>query len=125
MWGAGITLFACLLLSVILYEGIEYSLLAEVDGFLDGEVHALLTTFSEHHGDFAAVEKEVRLELGSRSRRDLICRVLDSTSRLVVSSDPADRLPTAWQAPAHVDGASSRPSFTTVHSESLACDVRI
>jgi heavy metal sensor kinase len=99
LWGAAITLLACVLMCAILYFGLRHSLVVEVDGFLEGEVcefRAILT--EEQEGtDFPNVEREIRRELGSRLRRDLTFRLLNSSGQLLLTSDPKDPLPNPWR----------------------------
>src|SRR5438876_11169104 len=78
LWGTAITLFVCVLVCGVLYMGIFFSLRSEVDGFLLGEVHELKAMLAEHPGDYPAAEKDIRREVGSRTRHDLYFRLLDS-----------------------------------------------
>ena len=68
LWGAAITLLACVLMCGILYFGLRHSLISEVDGFLEGEVSEFRSILTEEKEgtDFPNVEREIRRELGSR-----------------------------------------------------------
>ncbi|HVP11265.1 MAG TPA: heavy metal sensor histidine kinase [Phycisphaerae bacterium] len=98
LWGAAITLLACVLLCMLLYFGLRHSLIREVDGFLEGEVYEFRSILTEEkeQTDLSGVEREIRRELGSRLRRDLTFRLLDGSGRLLLSSDAADPLPNPW-----------------------------
>ena len=101
LWGAATTLLACVLMCAILYFGLRHSLLAEVDGFLEGEVYEFRSILTEEkeNADLAGVEREIRRELGSRLRRDLTFRLLDYSGKLLLTSDPKDPLPNPWSPP--------------------------
>ncbi|HUN82579.1 MAG TPA: heavy metal sensor histidine kinase [Phycisphaerae bacterium] len=113
LWGTAVTTAVCLILCIGLYLGLSYSLYAEVDGFLAGEVQEFRTTLNEYKGDLKEVERDIRRELGSRPRADLNFRLLDKDGNLLVTGDPRDRLDQHWafEIPARSD---IRPIFETI-----------
>jgi heavy metal sensor kinase len=127
LWGAAITLLACVLMCAILYFGLRRSLLAEVDGFLEGEVSEFRSILTEEQGntDLPSVEREIRRELGSRLRRDLTFRLLDLSGRLLLTSDPRDPLPNPWSRSPN-DGAGAESAFkTTVRAPRTGSSYRV
>ncbi|MBK8267278.1 MAG: heavy metal sensor histidine kinase [Planctomycetes bacterium] len=99
LWSTATTLLACGLLCILLYIGFRDSLYREIDGFLDGEVRELSSIVVEdfeEDGGLSELEQEVRRELGSRLKRDLIFRLFDEKGRRLMTSDPADPLPETW-----------------------------
>ncbi len=101
IWGAAITLAICLVLCTILYLGLDRSLHNQIDGFLEGEVFEFRSLLMEDNGEdsLAEVESEIRRELGSRLRGDLVFRLLDAQGKRLVTSDPHERLPDPWSLP--------------------------
>jgi len=99
LWGAGAVFCICALVCVGLYGALWYALRTEVDRFLEGEVHEFMLTASEFANDDAGLQRSIREELGSRSRRDLAFRLLDSAGGLIVSSEREDALAPLWRAP--------------------------
>ena len=98
----GITLAVSLLVSVVLYLGIRYSLYREVDGFLAGEVMEFRAILAAAEGDLSEVQHRIRDELGSRQRRDLAFRLLDANGRVLLTSEAGDTghaLPDPWPLP--------------------------
>lgn len=126
LWGMGMTLVVCAVLCCGLYLGLSVSLYREVDGFLEGEVQEFLAILHEEKGeDLAAIERDVRRELGSRLRQDLTFRLLDSTGRVVVSSDPNDVLPDPWRDPRKPQKAGNTLSFETFEPDGLDYPIRV
>jgi len=99
LWGAGITLGVCALLSVVLYAGHFASLLDGIDTFLEGEVREFMITVNAHPGDDDGLQEAIRLELGSRSNNDLAFRLFDEQGRLLVTSESNDRIAALWSPP--------------------------
>ena len=99
LWAAGITMAVCLLLGGVLYAGIWFSLVREVDGFIEGEIHEFTAIVREHDYDLTEAQRSIRLELGQRARHDLDFRLLDEQGRVLLSSNP--KLDTAlhWRPP--------------------------
>src|SRR5262245_21373403 len=96
----GITLAVSLLVRVVLYAGMRYSLYLEVDTFLAGEVMEFRSVLSSAGGDLDEVQSRIRSELGSRRRGDLSFRLLDESGRVLLSSDARSALPNPWPVPA-------------------------
>ncbi len=124
LWGAGMTLLVCLLMSAVLYVGMYYSLLREVDGFVHGEVRELTALVKEHPGDYAAAQKAIRLELGSRPRADLSFRVFDARGRLLISSDPNDKGDQWFPLPSDFESLLAHRYYLTVHPPGKAHPIR-
>lgn len=118
VWGASITLLACLITSVILYLGLRWSLTREVDGFLEGEVYEFRAILQEedHESELGEVEQEIRRELGSRLRGDLTFRLLDRDGRLRLSSDAKDRLPDPWDLASPASRSAGDPTYATLEA---------
>jgi heavy metal sensor kinase len=114
LWGAGITLFVCLLLCVILYLGLGLSLQHEVDVFLEGEVDEFVAILNEHGQDYAATQESVRVELGNRIRRDLSFRLLDREGNVLLTSDTEAHPAGLWAPPTGREPSGTRPVFHTV-----------
>jgi heavy metal sensor kinase len=112
VWGAGVTLCVCALVCLVLYVGLFYSLRHEIDAFLEGDLREFIVTIDQHADDDAALERAIRRELGSRTRRDLAFRLFDLDGHLIVSSEPNDELASLWAAP---PGSVEKPPY--VHLE--------
>lgn len=94
LFAGTVTLAVCLLISVGLYVGLHVALHRGIDAFIEGEVRefsVLLMPGGEV--DLARVEREIRAQLGSRRGTDLVFRLLDSSGRLLITSDPRDDFP--------------------------------
>ncbi len=98
-FATGITLTVSLLVCVVLYIGIRFSLYREVDAFLAGEIMEFRTILSAADGDLIEVQRRVRAELGSRQRGDLTFRLLAPDGKVLVTSDAMDALPNPWPVP--------------------------
>lgn len=97
LWGTLIALVICAAVCVTLYVGLDISLHGEVDRFLVGEVQEFLAILGEEEDEtLEEIERDIRQELGSRLHNDLTFRLLDQNGKLVVTSDPDDRLPNPW-----------------------------
>ena len=127
-WGAGITLAICALTCGLLYAGVSYSLRLQVDRFLAGEAREFEAILAEHPGDYEKAQQAVRLELGSRPRRDLGFRLVDERGGVLLTSDPEDPFPAPWVfpaewntngEPAHYETVSPRPGQYPVRVCSL------
>ncbi|MCH8851315.1 MAG: heavy metal sensor histidine kinase [Planctomycetes bacterium] len=126
LWGTLTTLSVCASVCVVLYLGLRFSLHSEVDAFLEGEVQEFCAILQEDRDeDLRALEEEVRLELGSRLRGDLTFRLLDAEGRLIVASDPDDRLPKPWLIPDSSRNKIEVPWFETVHLSGSGQSLRI
>jgi heavy metal sensor kinase len=125
LWGTGTVLVVCLLVCVILYVNMYYSLLQEVDGFIRGEVQELTAVVRAHPHDYRSAERAIRLELGSRVRGDLSFRLLDPNGRVLVSSDPRDPLAGRMVLPEDGGRANEQPLFETVRTPAKPCPVRV
>jgi heavy metal sensor kinase len=126
LWGMGTTLAVCAVLCCGLYVGLSVSLHREVDSFLEGEVQEFLAILHEEKDDsLETIERDIRLELGSRWRRDLTFRLLDTTGRVVVTSDPRDALPDPWKQPTPPKQATGVPRFDTIESSRFTHPVRV
>lgn len=125
LWGTAVTTSVCLVLCIGLYLGLSYSLYAEVDGFLAGEVQEFRTILTEFKGDLREVERDIRRELGSRPHADLNFRLLDKDGNLQVTGDPRDRLDRHWafELPAMV--ADGRPNFETIPIKGMEQSARV
>lgn len=113
LWGTGVTMAVCAVLCATLYVGLHISLHHEVDRFLEGEVQEFLTIITEQHGNLPVIERDIRRELGSRSRQDLSFRLLDGDGALLVTSDRQDALQNPWPAPLAPKRSDDRPRFET------------
>ncbi|MBN2563946.1 MAG: heavy metal sensor histidine kinase [Phycisphaerae bacterium] len=119
LWGTLITLFVCALVCVLLYVGVRFSLHREVDGFIEGEVQEFCAILvGEEDDDLDEIEGEIRRELGSRLRGDLTFRLLDADGRLMVTSNPDDRLPDPQALLQSAEHAAGAPWFETL---ALSC----
>lgn len=98
-FATGITLTVSLLVCVVLYIGIRFSLYREVDAFLAGEIMEFRTILSAAGGDLIEVQRRVRAELGSRQRGDLTFRLLAPDGKVLLTSDAMDALPNPWPVP--------------------------
>lgn len=97
MFATAVTLTVCLMVCAALYTGLHISLHREVDAFLRGEVQEFKAVLiHEDDDDLQEVEREIRAELGSRLGTDLTFRLLDSTGRLLITSDPDDAFANPW-----------------------------
>lgn len=116
LWGAGVTLTICLVLCAILYLGLDRSLHLEVDHFLEGETFEFRSILLEDHGEDSLfeIESEIRRELGSRLRGDLVFRLLDEKGRRLLTSDPHERLPDPWTLTPIHDTGRETVTLTTV-----------
>jgi heavy metal sensor kinase len=114
LWGTGVTLLVCVLLFAILYAGLFYCLRGQIDGFLEGEAHELTATLEEHGYDLRAAQQAIRLELGSRSNRDLNFRLLAPDGRVLLSSDASTAVGSHVNVPAHITEQAVRPHYRTV-----------
>lgn len=128
LWGAGMTLGVCVLLCVILYVGMDYSLLREVDAFLQDEAHELVAKVREHPSDHRAAEQAIRDELGHRTREDLSFRLFDPDGHVLISSDVDDSLWTHLRSPIGQARGQDGPHFETVRvpgvsSPSRTCSI--
>lgn len=92
LWGAGTTLLVCVTICVVLYSGMRFSLIREVDAFLHGELDELVAKVNEQPGDLPAAEQAIRRELDNRPGSDLSFRLYDATGQLLITSDPGDVL---------------------------------
>lgn len=111
---AGTTLLVCIAVCVALYMGVYISLNREVDGFLEGEIGEFIAILNEHQNDTEAVQREIRAEMGSRERLDLVFRLLNSDGRVIASSDGSERLRDPWPTVDHVMRSAHKPQFETV-----------
>jgi len=96
LWSCTTTLIACGLLSVMLYYGLASALLAEVDSFVEGELSELASIVTDElaaGGGFDRIQDDIRHELGSRRREDLIFRAFDDAGNLLFTSNTEDPLP--------------------------------
>lgn len=126
LWGMGVTLAVCAVLCCTLYLGLSVSLHREVDNFLEGEVQEFLSILHEGNDQgLAVIEEEIRRELGSRLRQDLTFRLLDSSGRVVVASDPNGVLPDPWRDPAPRETAGAVLSFETLKPDALDYPIRV
>jgi len=117
----GITLAVSLIVCVVLYIGIRFSLYREVDGFLAGEVMEFRTILSAVEGDLVHVQRRIRAELGSRQRGDLAFRLLAPDGSVLLTSDTKSTLPDSWPIP------PQRPTesfFRTEHSSTSGAPTR-
>jgi heavy metal sensor kinase len=116
LWGAAITMAICAVLCAILYLGLDRSLHHEVDNFLEGETFEFRSIILEEGAkdSLAEIEAEIRRELGSRLRGDLVFRLLDDQGRLRVTSDPKERLPNPWVFPPISERGAGRLNLSTV-----------
>ena len=92
------TLVVSAVVCATLYLGIRYSLYDEVDAFLAGEVSEFRAMLAGDE-NLDDVQQRIRAELGSRRRGDLTFRLLDAQGRVLLTSDPANRLPDRWPVP--------------------------
>jgi heavy metal sensor kinase len=119
-----LALLVSLVVCATLYAGTYLSLHQEVDGFLEGEVAEFRAILSAHDGDAAAVEQQIRREIGSRTRGDLFFRLLDASGHVLASSSPEDALGTPWPV-AQVGSTMDDPAcFSTVAPQGAAHAVR-
>ena len=128
LWGAAITLSVCVLICILLYVGLHVSLMREVDGFLEGEVsefRSILTEEDEEEDEFPEVEREIRRELGSRLRGDLIFRLLDHDGRILLTSDPDALLPSPWTLPPYGEAESVSAFQATVGIPYTSSSIRV
>ncbi len=87
---SAITFGVSLLVCILLYISLRFSLHREVDAFLAGEV----MEFSEilrSGGTLDDMESKIRREIGARPRGDLSFRLLTLDGDVLLSSDPATR----------------------------------
>ena len=124
LWGTGMTLAVCVLLCVILYVGMYYSLLREVDGFLQDEIHELAAKVREHPDDPRAAERAIRDELGHRTREDLSFRLFDPEGHVLISSNVDDSLWAHLRAPLNRADGQGAPHFETVRVPNVSHALR-
>lgn len=97
LWGTLVTLTTSAIICITLYIGLRFSLYNAVDVFLEGEIQEFLSILNEgHNPNVDMIEKEIRKEIGSRSRNDLAFRLLDGDGKLLATSSLHDRLPNPW-----------------------------
>lgn len=121
-----VTLTVCLLVCVSLYVGLHISLHREVDAFLRGEVQEFKAfLLHEDDDDLEEVEYEVRTELASRLGNDLTFRLLDSSGRLLIASDPENPLANSWAPPESDFAEGSLPLLQTLQPSPGSSSVRI
>jgi len=97
LWGALVTFGICTTLCVALYASVFFTLRAEVDTFLEGEVYELLGAVNENKGNDTALEEGFRNELGARTLRDLAFRMFDDQGRLLITSEKRDVIAANWK----------------------------
>ncbi len=114
VWGSGVMLVVCALLCAILYTGMYYSMLREVDGFLRGEVAELSAKIMEHPGDYDAAQRAIRSELSNRARSDLSFCLFDAEGHVVITSNPNDPVAGHPMLLAHWDQLPHQPHYRTV-----------
>ncbi len=124
LWGMVTTLAVCLSLCAVLYLGVYYSLLREVDAFLQEEVRELGAKVREHREDLKAAEAAVRLELGNRTRGDLSFRLYASDGTVLLTSVPSSVVVDAPGLPRGQSDSSSEPYFETVRIPAVRHRVR-
>lgn len=125
LWGSACTLAICATVCIALYAGLNLSLHAEIDSFLEGEVQEFRTILrDEGESPFSKIENAIRDELGSRARKDLTFRLLTLTGECVLTSQVNDSMPEPWpHMPAR--GAAPRdPWFDTVQIPNSANAIR-
>ena len=122
LWGTAVTTAVCLVLCVGLYLGLSYSLYAEVDGFLAGEVLEFKSILAEYKGDFGQIERDIRRELGSRPHADLNFRLLDKDGNLLVTGDARDHFNRRWD---EIPRDSTAHFFETVVIPGLTYPARV
>jgi len=113
--GMGTTLSICVVVCLVLYAGLAYSLRREIDGFLGGEVLEFVSILREEPGEsLQEIEAEIRRELGSRLRADLTFRLVTPSGELVMTSSPSDGIPNAVRSRPELGTGEAASSFTTV-----------
>ncbi len=123
--GAAITLTGCLLMAVLLYVGLSWSLYREIDSFLAGEIAEVSALLREHAHDYAAAETTLRSELGYRASPDLVLRLLNEDGDILVASD-IDREEWSVNLPKRTaTGAATEQLFETVHLPDRAAPIRL
>lgn len=100
LWGAGLTTLLITLVSAFLYAAIDISMRAQIDSFLEGEIHEFMLLVQEHPNDDAYLAAYFQEELGVRKRNDLGFRLIDVNGSVFVSSAAHDVLAGHWTAPA-------------------------
>ncbi len=121
----GVTLGVSTLVCVGVYLGLHFALYREVDSFLEGEVHEFRAKLEhERNADLKEIEREIRAEIGSRSKDDLIFRMLDMNGNLLITSDPTERLPNPWSVPEKVFGDGADTWYETLNDSSSAAPYR-
>lgn len=89
-WGTFVTLLVCVVVTSVVYTGMRFSLLREVDGFLDAEIRELIAKVDEREGDLVAAEAAIRTELGHRPEADLVFELFATDGRLLLTSEPSE-----------------------------------
>jgi len=116
LWGAALTTLLVAGVSAALYGGVYFSMRAQIDAFLEGEINEFLLTVAHHGGDDAALEADVRHELGVRTRHDLGFRLIDEQGHIFVSSASEDKLRGLWNPPSDWSSSGSTVRCETLHS---------
>lgn len=114
LWGMGMTLTVCVLFCILLYTGMYYSLLREIDGFLQDEVRELAARVKEYPTDLRAAEQAIRVELGHRVGADLSFRLFDQSGRVLITSEPQDPRADQLSRVATKARPGGQPFFETV-----------
>lgn len=126
LWGSGLTISVCLLLCVVLYGGLWWSLHHEVDGILEGEIHELTArVFQEFGEDYQAAERGIALELGHRVRGDVSYRLLDHGGAVLLRYDPEDHFEGVGPGPFRGTPADSEAFYQTIDQPKLGHPVRV
>ncbi len=126
LWGAGVTTGVCLLVCLIVYAGLSWSLHHEVDGILEGEIQELTArVFKEFGQDYEAAEQGVALELGHRVRGDLSYRLLNDQGAVLLTYDPEEQLRAPVPHRLSVDAEEAKPVFETIDDPKSAYPVRM
>ncbi len=126
MFATTVTLTVCLMVCAALYTGLHISLHREVDAFLRGEVQEFKAVLiHEDDDDLKEVEREIRAELGSRLGTDLTFRLLDSTGRLLITSDPDDAFANPWTLQPVDPADATIVAFQTIPPSPGSSSVRI
>lgn len=113
--GMATTLSVCVVVCLVLYSGLAFSLRREIDGFLAGEVREFISILDEESGkSLPEIEREIRRELGSRLRADLIFRLVSESGDLVMTSAPNDMIPNALRHDRSAGRDEGRSSYSTV-----------
>lgn len=116
LWGAALTTLLIAGVCAALYAGMYFSMRAQIDSFLEGEINEFLLTVAHHGGDDAALEADIRHELGARTRHDLGFRLMDEQGHIFVSSAVEDKLRGLWTPPPGWNASGSTVRCETLHS---------